>query len=496
VGYVRRTEDAVPRDLALPCVVLLDTIGELASLFPLADVVFMGGTLARRGGHNILEPAAVKRAIVTGPHLENFAAIAAEFREQRGFLEIEEPGKLAAAVALLLDHPELREEMGVRAANLAAAKRGATRKAVDEILRQHDLAVPCWSRLSPARYILWPLAKTWALVSARQQRRKKVGAQRLNTPVISIGGISMGGAGKTPLVDHLTGRLSQRGHHPAILTRGYRRQSIETTILIGAGDPAPVRVTGDEAQIFVQSGYADLGIGADRLRTGHLLEERYQPDVFLLDDGFQHARLERDLDLVVIDALNPFAGGAVFPLGALREPMSALERAGVFVIMRAVPGREYEGIRRQLRTWNQAPIFKARVQPRGWVNYVTRKPEQPAEGPVAAFCGLANPASFWGTLRSLGVPPVFHWAFDDHHHYSCEELQRLAAQAHMHGSSVLLTTEKDAMNLPDSAPGVLERAGVNLYWLKIGVQVENENQLLELIESRMRSASGLKRIDR
>jgi tetraacyldisaccharide 4'-kinase len=496
VRYVRRTEDAVPRDLALPCVVLLDTIGELASLFPLADVVFMGGTLARRGGHNILEPAAVKRAIVTGPHLENFAAIAAEFREQRGFLEIEEPGKLAAAVALLLDHPELREEMGVRAANLAAAKRGATRKAVDEILRQHDLAVPCWSRLSPARYILWPLAKTWALVSARQQRRKKVGAQRLNTPVISIGGISMGGAGKTPLVDHLTGRLSQRGHHPAILTRGYRRQSIETTILIGAGDPAPVRVTGDEAQIFVQSGYADLGIGADRLRTGHLLEERYQPDVFLLDDGFQHARLERDLDLVVIDALNPFAGGAVFPLGALREPMSALERAGVFVIMRAVPGREYEGIRRQLRTWNQAPIFKARVQPRGWVNYVTRKPEQPAEGPVAAFCGLANPASFWGTLRSLGVPPVFHWAFDDHHHYSCEELQRLAAQAHMHGSSVLLTTEKDAMNLPDSAPGVLERAGVNLYWLKIGVQVENENQLLELIESRMRSASGLKRIDR
>ena len=82
VRYVRRTDD-VPRDLALPCVLLLDSIGELASLFPLADVVFMGGTLARRGGHNVLEPAAVRRAIITGPHLENFAAIAAEFREQR-----------------------------------------------------------------------------------------------------------------------------------------------------------------------------------------------------------------------------------------------------------------------------------------------------------------------------------------------------------------------------------------------------------------------------
>ena len=494
VRYVRRTDDAVPRDITLPCVLLLDTIGELASLFPLADVVFMGGTLARRGGHNLLEPAAVRRAIVTGPHLENFAAIAAEFREQRAVLEIDEASRLPAAVALLLDHPELREEMGVRAAKLAAAKRGATRKAVDEILRQHDLAVPCWSRLSPARYILWPIAKTWALVSARQQRRKKARAQRLNTPVISVGGISMGGAGKTPLVDHLTGRLSQRGHHPAILTRGYRRRSIETTVLIGAGQPAPVRLTGDEAQIFVQSGYAHLGLGADRFRTGHLLEEKCEPDVFLLDDGFQHTQLARDLDLVVIDALNPFAGGAVFPLGALREPMSALARAGVFVIMRAVPGREYEGIRRQLRAWNpEAPIFRARVEPRAWVNYVTRQPEQPAEGPVAAFCGLANPASFWGTLRSLRVPPVFHWAFDDHHHYSCEELQRLAAQARMHGSGVLLTTEKDAMNLPDSAPSVLERAGVNLYWLKIGVQVENENQLLELIESKMRQAIGLKR---
>ena len=497
VRYVRRTDDAVPRDLELPCVLLLDTIGELASLFPMADVVFMGGTLARRGGHNILEPAAVRRAIVSGPHLENFAAIAAEFREQRAFLEIEEPGKLAAAVALLLDHPELREEMGVRAAKLAAAKRGATRKAVDEILRQYDLAVPGWSQLSPARYILWPLAKTWALVSARAQRGKQKRAQRLNTPVISVGGISMGGAGKTPLVDHLSARLSQRGHHPAILTRGYRRQSIETTILIGAGQPAPVRVTGDEAQIFVQSGYAHLGLGADRFRTGHLLEEKCQPGVFLLDDGFQHTQLERDLDLVVIDALNPFAGGAVFPLGALREPMSALARAGVFVIMRAAHGRLYEGVQRQLREWNpRAPIFRARVEPRAWVNYVTRKPEQPAEGPVAAFCGLANPASFWGTLRSLRVPPVFHWAFADHHHYSCEDLQRLAAQAQLHGSGVLLTTEKDAMNLPDSVPSVLERAGVSLYWLKIGVQVENENQLLELIESKMRLASGLKRVDR
>jgi tetraacyldisaccharide 4'-kinase len=499
VRYVRRTEDFVPRDLALPCVVLLDSIGELATLFPFADVVLMGGTLARRGGHNVLEPAAVRRAIIIGPHMENFTAIASEFRARHAVLEIADANHLTLAVAQLLDQPALRDELGARAAALASEKRGATRKAVVEILRQHDLAVPCWNQLSPARFLLLPIAKVWALVSAREVRRKAGEAQRLDTPVISVGGISMGGAGKTPLVNHFAARLKEQGFHPAILTRGYRRQSIETAILIEAGQPAPVPLTGDEAQIFVQSGSAHVGIGADRFAVGRLFETKFQsdivhsPDVFLLDDGFQHVRLHRDLDLVVIDALNPFAGGAAFPLGALREPISALERAGAFVIMRAAPDREYEGIRQELRSWNpHAPIFRARVEPRGWVNYSTRQRETP-EGPVAAFCGLANPASFWGTLRSLHLAPVFHWAFRDHHPYNCEELERLAAQAVMHGSRILLTTEKDAMNLPDSALGALAHAGVALYWLKIGVHVDNEQELIDLIESKLRAVQRLEK---
>ncbi len=99
--------------------------------------------------------------------------------------------------------------------------------------------------------------------------------------------------------------------------------------------------------------------------------------------------------------------------------------------------------------------------------------------PIAAFCGLANPASFWGTLRALGLQPVFHWAFDDHHHYTCAQVERLAAQAKMHGSNLLLTTEKDAMNLPDSTAAILEHAGVEVYWLKIGVHIEKEDQLLD-----------------
>jgi len=490
IRYIRRSHDRslemIDPGITLPCVVLLDSIGELASLLPLADVVFMGGTLARRGGHNVLEPAACGKAIVTGAHLENFATIAAEFREQRAFLEIREAGELAAAIGKLLDDARLRKDLGTRAALLAAGKRGVTKRAVSEILRWQDLAVPHWNQLSPARLLLWPLAQVWAAVSTRQQRRKIAHARRLSTPVVSVGGISMGGAGKTPMVDYLAERLREAGYRPAILTRGYRRRSIETSILVEAGELAPVSFTGDEAQIFVRSGYAHAGIGADRFATGRLLEERYRPDIFLLDDGFQHARLRRDLDLVVVDALYPFGGGAVFPLGNLREPLSALARAGAFVIMRAAPEREYAGIVRQLRAVNpNAPIFRARLEHRYWVDYRSRQPSHLMDGPVGAFCGLANPASFWGTLRALGLPPVFHWAFGDHHHYNCAQVARLAAQAKLHGSNLLLTTEKDAMNLPESSAAVLKDAGVQVYWLKIGVRVEEEELLLELIASKM-----------
>ncbi|HEX5230085.1 MAG TPA: tetraacyldisaccharide 4'-kinase [Bryobacteraceae bacterium] len=486
VPYIRRSAPDLPDDLSLPCVVLLDSIGELASLFPLADVVFMAGTLARRGGHNVLEPAACRKAIVVGPHMENFRAIAAEFRQNKALLEISKPNELAAAVARLLDDDELRKDLGARASALALGKRGATQKALPEILRLQDMGVPYWSRLSPARFLLGPIAWVWATVSRRQQRRKAARARRLDTPVISVGGVSMGGTGKTPMVDHLAERLRESGAYPAILTRGYRRRSIETSILVKAGKPAPVSFTGDEAQIFVRSGYAHSGIGSDRFATGRLLEEKYRPDIFLLDDGFQHARLKRDLDLVLIDALNPFAGGAVFPLGNLREPLSALSRANAFILMRAAPDREYAGILAQLRSLNpHAPIFRARLEHRHWVNYRTREPLFFLEPPVAAFCGLGNPASFWGTLRALHLAPAFHWAFDDHHHYSCYEVECLAAQAKMHGTHALLTTEKDAMNLPDGAAGVLAKAGVQVYWLKIGVQIENESELLDLIGSRL-----------
>jgi 3-deoxy-D-manno-octulosonic-acid transferase len=484
IRYQLRSRGSVDPALALPAVLLLDSIGELAGLFPLAHVVFMGGSLARRGGHNLLEPAACGRAIVTGPHLENFAAIAEDFREHYAMLEIGDASELAAAVEKLIGDARLREDLSAGAMELIAKHRGATKKAVAEILKWQDLAVPrhipgAWSRL-----LLWLLAKIWTAAADGKRLKDTVQARRLRTPVISIGGIGMGGAGKTPMVEYLAQRTLAAGLEPAILTRGYRRRSIARRVVIKAGETVPVSLTGDEAQTLLRAGHAHLGIGADRWATGRLLEEMYHPSVFLLDDGFQHWRLARDLDIVLIDALNPFSGGAVFPLGGLREPLSALRRADAFVITRTLPEREYRGIRNQLRTQNtRAPIFRAIVEPLYWVNERTGQPGHPPEGPLAAFCGLANPASFWATLKTLRIQPVFSWVFDDHHGYQWLELQRLAEQARVHTSGVLLTTEKDAANLPERAGEILMDASVELYWLKIGIQLDDEAGLMSLIRA-------------
>jgi 3-deoxy-D-manno-octulosonic-acid transferase len=482
LAFARRSREGAGQGIELPCVLLLDTIGELASLFPLADVVFLGGTLAHRGGHNILEPAACGKPVIVGPHLENFAAMAAEFRAGAGLFEIASPGELGAAVVGLLADQRLRKELGSRASALAVSQRGATLRAAKAILDAHGLALPVWRRAGFTRPLLWELSQLWTWGGRVKQRRTL--AFHLDAPVISVGGIGMGGAGKTPFTDLLAGRLQGRGHVPAILTRGYRRRSVEEVIVVPAGASVPAIVTGDEPQIFVRSGKAHVGIGSDRWTAGRAVEERLGPDVFLLDDGFQHFRLDRDLNIVLIDALDPFAGDAVFPLGGLREPLEALSRADAFVITRAEHGRSYRGIVERLRLYQpDAPVFHASVLPRYWVNHTTGEQSESAPQPALAFCGLGNPASFWQTLRALGIHPRFRWSFGDHHRYRTVELRRLRRHAENSGAQALLTTEKDAMNLPANALDLVKPC--EIWWLKIESELWEEEAFLQMIEGRL-----------
>jgi tetraacyldisaccharide 4'-kinase len=476
VAFTRRTALG---PLSLPGVLLLDTIGELAGLFERAGAVFMGGTLAQRGGHNILEPAYFGKPIIVGPHMENFAAIAEEFHRERALTLIRHPAELAGAITQLLADGSA---LGLRAREIAHSKRGVAARITGEIWAAFSDGVPNPLSKLQARLVFTPLSCIWRAGHRINVALSLASQHSLATPVISIGGLTMGGVGKSPMVAHLAARLRQAGCNPAILTRGYKRKSAEPVVLVPRGEIASLNLTGDEAQMFLRAGDAHVGIGRQRYEVGLQMEQHFAPGVFLLDDGFQHLRLGRRHDIVLIDGLDPFGGG-VFPLGRSREPAEGLSRATAIVVTRAEPGQHNTGLERQLRRYNRtAPIFRCRVTPREWVDVNSTLTIPVAEAgftKVAAFCGLGNPRSFWSTLEELKLDLVFHWAFGDHHSYRPGELQRLLSQAQDCGADALVTTEKDALNLCDGTAAIV--SPLKLYWLKIGIEIEREEELLQQI---------------
>lgn len=475
VHFARRT---ALRPLHLPGVLLLDSIGELAALFARATVVFMGGTLSSRGGHNILEPAYFGKPVIAGPHMENFAAIAEDFSSAGAIVRIAEAGDLAGIVARLLRNCGEAQAIGEKARALAFRRRGATDRIAEEILKACDQAVPHPRRTAAARLLLTPLSWIWSIGHRVRMARGLARAQSLRAKVIAVGSLAMGGAGKSPVAAHLAEYLDGRGRNVAILTRGYRRESAAEAI-VPKGGAASREQTGDEAQIFIRAGHAHVGIGADRFRVGRMMEKQFAPNLFLLDDGFQHVRLRRDEDLVLIDALDPLGGG-VFPLGRLREPFSGLARATAILITRVEEGCGAAGLERLIRRYNsRAPIFRSRVIGQGFA-LAGGFAVNPPCGRIGAFCGLGQPRSFWRTLESvgesMGVEVAFRQAFGDHHRYTPSDLRRLAARASAAGVQTLATTEKDVMNLPPNAKELLQPH--NLVWLKIGIEIENGEELL------------------
>jgi tetraacyldisaccharide 4'-kinase len=485
VPFVRRSALGAG-DPPLPCVLLLDSIGELSSLFFLADLVFMGGTLPARGGHNILEPAFFGRPIIVGPHMENFRAIAEEFRSADALVEIARAAELGPAVEALLRNPMRAARIGQRALACAESKRGATAAAIAELRRLYDIGLP-WFR--PAAFLLlWPLARLWERGGRRRRTRNLARRKRLEASVVSIGNLAMGGTGKTPIVLYLAEKLKASGHTPGILTRGYGRTSPEKHLALDAGTRMPVHQSGDEPLLFLNSGIAPVGIGPDRYLTGKMLEEKFGVDVLLLDDGFQHVRLDRQADIVLIDALNPFRGGQVFPLGRLREPMEQLRRADLFVITRSNYSPMLTAIEAELHRYcPRTPIFHSRVVPVAWVDLVSgREYDRPPFRRAGAFCGLGNPQSFWRTLHSLDIEPVEELEFCDHHRYLPQEMRNLAQTFQLAGADALLTTEKDAVNLCDDCTHLIEP--LQLYWLKIRAALDREAQFLREIERRLAMA--------
>lgn len=475
IPHLRRSQLRPHDDLPLPGVLLLDTIGELSGLFEFADAVFMGGTLVDTGGHNILEPALFGKPVIVGPHMENFREIANDFRAAGASVEIGGAEELPAAVARLLDSPDEARALGQRALACAESKRGASASAVAEVARLYESGLPRYRHSLPALIAGKPLQKIWMAGS----RMKRVVPKKLDARVISIGNLSMGGTGKTPCVLHVAELLKARGANPGILTRGHGRVSHEAVLTLAPGARIPVHHTGDEPQIFLRAGVAPVGIASDRYAAGKALIAAFDCDTLILDDGFQHRALARDLDIVLLDALDPLAGGGVFPLGRLRQPFRAISRAGLILVTRSEFSDLTPAIEREVRNWNpDAPIFRARVRPCAWVRTSTGEtypPDAPPFRRAGAFCGLGNPQAFRRTLERLGIHPAVWEEFDDHHRYRIHEIHRMRRAFEEAGAEAMVTTEKDAVNLPE------RDEEMPTYYLCIAMEIDREQEFAEML---------------
>ena len=292
-------------------------------------------------------------------------------------------------------------------------------------------------------------------VMAYQKRVLKSNA--LPRPALSVGNITTGGTGKTPTVIALARLFRQRGLRVAILTRGYRRKSAAAHLVVTTDSTADE--VGDEPLLIWKSlnqcepNAAEIPVivGSDRHASGLLALERFQPDIFLLDDGFQHLRLRRDCDLVLIDATNPFGGGRVLPAGFLREPLTQLARASAFVITRSDEIADCAPILATLRRINPAaPVFYGVHAFDALRRIGENAPTDLAEFQgkrLLAVCGLGNPASFQRLIRGCGLTLAATLDFHDHHRYAEEDIQHINAMIRQYGIDGILTTEKDEPKL-------------------------------------------------
>ena len=295
-------------------------------------------------------------------------------------------------------------------------------------------------------------------VALRQSayRRGWLKARRLARPVVSVGNLTAGGTGKTPLVAWVAKILLQRGWKPGILTRGYGRRSKADIIVItpGTGRRADPQEVGDEPALLARLlPEVPLVVCADRFRGGQAAEERFQVDTHILDDGFQHWALARDLDVVALDATQTISNWNLLPAGRQREPLTALRRAQMVVLTRTDTADPKALEERVSQVHPAAKVFRSRTKPVGWSDAMSGEAvsvEDVRARKAAAFCGIGNPRAFFADLRRWGCTLVAEDAFRDHHVYTGEEMRQLAERAHRKGASALLTTQKDAVKISAS----------------------------------------------
>lgn len=350
---------------------------------------------------------------------------------------------------------------------------------------------------SPSRPLLAPLGVAYGAVVRARLALYRAGLLKVHgagVPVLSVGNITAGGTGKTPLVEWIARRVAiDEGRRVCVLTRGYAREDEGRRVVVSDGRTlsAGAREGGDEPRLLAErllaSGVAVV-CDADRVAAALWALENLRSEVFVLDDGFQHLRLARDLNIATLDATDPWGDGRLLPAGRLREPPSGLARADCVVVTRAEQCADLGGLRAAAgRRSGGRPVFVARTIVTGVREVSPAESESlaPRESPLSlgllfAFCAVGNPGAFFAQLGRENFGVIQRRAFPDHHFYTQADADQISRAAVSAGALRLVTTAKDAVKLRGLT------FDLPCYVLEIGLSFDEEDALLELVRKAVR----------
>jgi len=296
--------------------------------------------------------------------------------------------------------------------------------------------------------------------------------------VISIGNITVGGTGKTPWTIFLADKINKSGRRVAILTRGYGRKSSGQIILDEKNKTQQNWYeVGDEPYLMASKlNGVSIIVNANRVQAGLSALQNNNAEILILDDGFQNKSIKKDLEIVIIDATNPFGNFKLVPAGILREPLKNLKRADLLILNKVDQNASKEKLLNYLENISKAPIAQSHYKKNYFVNVFSEEnisTEQIKVKRVLAFCGIANPRSFVNSLSQLEIQVAAAKFFPDHYVYKEKDMLNLVEEGLIQKADFLVTTEKDKVRLPKVIPKL------PIYALKIEVKITQGEEILE-----------------
>ncbi len=522
-------------------VIVLDTIGELGRIYAVGDIVYVGGSFSGTGGHNVLEPAAHAKPILVGPSMQNFKDSYALLSKAGGCKMVHNGPELTKVMLDIAADDALRNKMGQASIQVIKENRGADVKSINYLkelleftavparefseypvntrnlrdeggarLRHGDAIIQYvyqiaygpetpffgWLLLCLLRGISY-LYEFGVCCKLGLYRSGLKSREKLPCCVISIGNITVGGTGKTPTAQKMAAIIKNMGYRVVILNRGYRSHWGKDIGVVSNGEKIFMTAyeAGDEAYLMAKTlPGVPVVIGKNRAVTGRYAVEKLGAEVIIMDDGYQHWQLERDLDVVLVDTLNMFGNGCVLPRGTLREPLKNLDRGDLFLLTKTDQSSKISRLqlRNTIEHYNgNAPVVESVHHPKNFVeiadwykgiNVSVKELEDLKGKDVMVFSAIGNPSSFEQTLISIGLNILEAVRYPDHHDYGMLEMQYINERASSLKAVAMIATAKDAVKIPTEF--IYSEREIPLYILNMDICItEGRDKFLEYVEN-------------